>query len=506
MKNTKRKMNGGEGGLFNRDLTKIVNDKSRRTLARGLSGFLYKNDTKSEGEISEISKSSGYTVATKASKVTTGISIIDNTSTILENIILFVLYFFILFIVAIVFDQVSKKQTGFSEKYFTYSFASIFIIVSILIAIFGGRQVLKIQIDFPFLVAESTSLTRLAFLTFAILICVAVTYYFNISKYLLIGILILMAVVGLAIIFNQFYGIFERSIQNSKLKFVIEMIFFLPCLLNDILAWFLEQINMTPYITYVLLLIEFILIFSYFYLPTVLKKTLIGGASDGQLLQDTPYFINRAGAKTIATSANFKMPKSPDGSEILDSANPYYKDYALSFWVNLNTQSISSDMEINIISYGYPTSYKPKVVYSVSSSREGMTSIKDVYRIYFTKGSDNFYEISVPSQKWNHFLLNYINGEMVEIWVNGVMERVFKFENKVLPDYSASDKMVIGNEGTTGTNGAICSVIYFNHSIQSSQQIVNLYNIGIKTSPYPGIQQTSLPSETKFPSIPNPFV
>jgi hypothetical protein len=449
--------------------------------------FSKKKTKKINGGVGETNSTDTASATTDSATATA-----TNTNKIKNGIVLFFLYFLILCVVGIGFDKIAKHETGVSQKQFTYAFATIFIVISILIFIFGGFKNSLSGMSFPI---------RLIFLILAFFIFISVVYFFNITSYLFIGIAILIIIVGLAIIINLLYNIFEKSIQNTSLKFAIEFIFFIPCLFNDILKWGLEQVKMTSYLTYILLAIEVSLILAYFYLPSILNKTIVG---KGQLLQDKPFYINKGKTKTIATTADLKINTKSDEKELISEINsinyknPFFKDYAFSMWINMNPHSLSKNTEITIFSYGYPDNgttvkqcYKPKITYT-SSSNNNAPSVKDVYRIYFT-GNNNegkgIHEIHIPNQRWNHFVINYVNGSIVELWINGVMKRTFKFDSSnLLPNYDPTDQVVIGNNTITGTNGAICSVMYFNKSI-SSHQITNMYNLGINTQPYPGIQK-----------------
>jgi len=400
-----------------------------------------------------------------------------NTNTgVINNIVLFILYFLLLLIVGVALDKISKKTTGVSPQTFTYAFIGIFIGISILITINGGLSYPK-NINYSLLLRGGA-------LLFTIFVVIGMVYYFKINSYIFIGISILIAIVGLALIFNIFYNVLERSIRNTELKFIVELIFFIPCLFNDILKWGLEQIHMTSYLIYFLLLIEVILVVLYFYLPTILNSVFVG--KDGKVLQKAPFYINKGNSAVIATSADLSSAQSaPDGDKLLDNndiVKKYNTSYALSMWININPHHISSNKEIDILSYTDSKNefYKPKITYSSKTSTDS-PSLKDIYRIYFTGGKNtesNKIEIHVPNQRWNHFVFNYIDGKMVELWVNGVMERAMTFSDGIpVPQYDAADQIVIGSSNATGTNGAICNVIYFNKSI-TSYQIINMYNYG----------------------------
>lgn len=410
-----------------------------------------------------------------------------------NSFILFLIYFTTLLVVGIGFDRVRKNGTGVSQETFTNAFIGIAVTISVLIFTIGlqySNSVTNTVTGFTI---------KLMLLSFVILVFAGIVYYFKVSSYIFIAVSILIAIIGLAIIFDKFHDMFERTIQTSRFKFVIQFIFFIPCLFNDILRWGLRQINMTSYYTYVILAIEFSLILIYFYLPVILNKTIIGGESTAKVLRSEPFYINKGKENAIATSATLKQPTLKDDDTKKDDLlttldNPYNRDYAFSMWINMNAQNVPEGKEIVIFSYGYngrddEPHYKPRIVYKKSEDT-GVPSVQNVYRVYLTEGDNNYYEVYVPNQRWNHFLLNYVEGRMAELWINGVMERVLNFGEKgnttiSVPSYDATDLVTIGSKEASGTNGAICSVIYFYKSI-SPHKIVNLYNLGIATKPYPG--------------------
>jgi hypothetical protein len=415
-----------------------------------------------------------------------------------NSFILLILYFTALLVVGIGFDRIRKNATGVSQETLTNAFIGI--AVTLIVLVFAvGIQYINIATN-----AVSVFTIKLMLISFVILIFAGIVYYFKISSYILIAVYIMIAIVSLAIVFDKFHDVFERTIQTSRFKFVIQFIFYIPCLFNDVLRWGLRQINMTPYYIYVILAIELSLILIYFYLPVILNKTIIGGDSTAKVLQSEPFYINKGKEAAIANAAILKKqePKKDESKkddtkkdDILSNLeNTYNRDYAFSMWINMNAQNISEGKEIVIFSYGYndmddKPHYKPRIVYKKSEDTT-RPSVQNVYRVYFTEGDNNYYEIYVPNQRWNHFVLNYIDGRMAELWINGVMERVLNFGEKgnttvSVPSYDATDLVTIGSKQASGTNAAICSVIYFYKSI-SPIKIVNLYNLGIDTKPYPG--------------------
>jgi len=450
-------------------------------------GFTIINDNKNGTD--SLSTSSSQTSRSRVSNVVTQAfrqnrnNKINNTY---NNMILFLLYFMILLVVGLMYDRIANNTTGVSRQTFTYAFIGIVVPICIMIFVFAINNE-SINISNP--LNNISLFVRIALMSIFVLFFIGIIYFFNTNTILFNIVTILIVIVGLAIIFNQIHNFLERSIQNTTLKLIIELIFFLPCLLNDILKWFLNQIKMTPYFTYVLLFIELILILSYFYLPILLKKIVI--TNNGIVLQDAPFYINKGKRIVIATSSDLLKTDTNDKNNLIyiNNNNPFNKDYALSMWININPHVNSKDKEIEILSYGTTSiddtgnpksTYKPAIFYKSTSTINDKTapSNKDVYKIHLGSSND-FFEIHVPNQRWNHFLFNYIDGKMAELWINGILERVFEFGQGIPPPiYDASDQISIGNTTPTGTNGAICKVVYFNNSI-SPEQIRNIYNLTI---------------------------
>ena len=201
---------------------------------------------------------------------------------------------------------------------------------------------------------------------------------------------------------------------------------------------------------------------------------------------DNPYYINIGKEKVIATSKDLIISNINDLQNI-NHQNPFNKNYAFSMWINLNPQSVALNKEIDIFRYGnesFDGIYKPKVSYMYDYDTK-----KDVFKIYFTYDSENknnnFEIIHIPNQRWNNFVINYVDGIRGELWINGIMERIFTFNNSNLPTYSITDQVVVGNTLFNGINGAICSVKYFTESLEP-REIANIYNLGIITNTYPG--------------------
>jgi hypothetical protein len=93
--------------------------------------------------------------------------------------------------------------------------------------------------------------------------------------------------------------------------------------------------------------------------------------------------------------------------------------------------------------------------------------------------SKTFYEIEIPHQKWNQIVMNY-NRNVVDIFVNGNLERSFKMNESVMPEYSGLDSITVGDD--IGVDGAVCNVVYHHHPL-NAQDVANSYNLFMNYNP-----------------------
>ena len=93
--------------------------------------------------------------------------------------------------------------------------------------------------------------------------------------------------------------------------------------------------------------------------------------------------------------------------------------------------------------------------------------------------SKTFYEIEIPHQKWNQIVMNY-NRNIVDIFINGNLERSFKMNESIMPEYSVLDSITVGDD--VGVDGAVCNVVYYHHPL-NAQDVANSYNLFMNFNP-----------------------
>ena len=324
------------------------------------------------------------------------------------------------------------------------------------------------------------------------------TMYADIALYVIIFLIIL---ISLALV----YKIFIQKLRNQDgiIGFIINFIFFIPCLFGDFIDFLKYQFKITSNIVFILFILEILLIIAFIYIPILIDGSI---NKDKMSLLPGSTFINKA--VEIANSDNLApfINKNSDGN---DTKTPRL-NYGLSMWTYLNQQPnkhIGTRL-INIFSYGEMdvahqqlnpkdvqgtvhhddigtnNSVHPQVSYFEKGKND---SNRNIYRVTFTGSQesidheiaiDNSYDIELTSQKWNHLFFNY-HSNSVDLFINGVLERTFDMKGNI-PKYNILDKMTIGSND--GLDGAICNVTYYK-TVLTKFQITNLYNLLMNKNP-----------------------
>ena len=290
-----------------------------------------------------------------------------------------------------------------------------------------------------------------------------------IMNYVINILMVLIIIGGLAIFYFVFSNYLKK--QTGALGYIINFIFYIPCLFLDLVKYLKGQMGITPSSVFVLFIIEIFLLILYFIVPKI-SDYLIQGNSN--LLLNKPIFLNME--EVVADSSKFIIKNNKLRNPSLDNSVDYRNsNYCVSFWCYVNTGSASDsayNQESNIFNYA---DGKPKVVY-ISNGKDH----KDKYIVYFTNNDETEnveqtrYELTLPSQRWNYFAFNYYDNH-ADLFVNGKLERTFEFTSNNIPrNGSESDTIVVGSH--TGLNGAICNVNYYTDILPSSQ-ISNNYNL-----------------------------
>lgn len=246
-------------------------------------------------------------------------------------------------------------------------------------------------------------------------------------------------------------------------------------MLLDFVKYIINDFRLTARPFLVLFFVEILLIVLYIHLPKMLVQISM---KDGVSIMKDYAYLNTEYIIPMNEIVYMDTKETDIASEMKTQIR---SNYGLSMWTYLNNYSTSMsayNKESLIFDYG---NGKPKVTLF---NHEKQPNTMDVYRIYFsdklntTNHNNNFYEIKLPSQKWNHLFFNY-TPRHVDFYVNGKLERTyFLKENK--PTYKDSDVVTVGSEN--GLSGAVANIRYYKKNL-SSREVANVYNISMNGDP-----------------------
>jgi hypothetical protein len=312
----------------------------------------------------------------------------------------------------------------------------------------------------------------------------------------------------LLIVMYNYLSAYSFTLQNVVIRLIYITIFvfglaialsialfFLPQLSNivslpkktvDFLRFLRDEWVLTKPLFIVLLIVEILLVFAFFFVPWVLTQNPMPFSSlnfNGvKILQDQPYFLNKRQEKVLATSRDL---------EVVDpqfAANPYLKIYTISMRVYINPKESYTDEkhEMNLLFYGTKqldrhnewelVNPKPAMTYSYDTKTK-----KDVYKIYVGQGPPHL--INIPNQKWNQFVFIF-NGSSADVFVNGILEKTIQYPMSTMT-FTANDLILIGDDSEQ-LYGVISDVIYYDYAMTEAQVVsswnMQKHNIDVKVA------------------------
>jgi hypothetical protein len=307
--------------------------------------------------------------------------------------------------------------------------------------------------------------------------------HFNIGSYLESEVVrwimtLLVMFVALSIVYNIFANNLRKF--SGWTGFFINLVFYLPCLLSDLITYLRAEVTAAPPTLYILFVLELALLLAYFYLIPFVQRNIAGNA---MVLLNEPVMLSKKKFidHDFKRSAIFKVEK-PAFSENIYLAKPatsLRRKWALSLWVYLNAAANSK------LAYSQPTTIfcmtddqghlHPKMVYDNTDGQD---------RCIITVSDNTTTEITLPKQRWNNLTFNYVDNR-VDVFVNGEIERTVNFAAESMPVYTEHPMVYVGPDtnGGDGLYGSICNVVYYPEPL-TKLFIVNKYNyFAVKNPP-----------------------
>ena len=240
--------------------------------------------------------------------------------------------------------------------------------------------------------------------------------------------------------------------------FIVNLIFFIPCLLSDFVEYMYGDFATTPKVVYILFVFEIILILLYLYLPKLLKKI---AEREGNIIIDKPIRINYKNDATNYVdmqTGNVSVDLYKDKIITRNAINVRDK-FAISMWVYVvpmppNHAPYNGEADI------FNFNRHPRITYNGTDKK---------FSIYYSNTETDVFD--APLEKWNHIVINYTR-DTADFFLNGVLEQTHK---RVRADesFNVGDILTTGQEN--GLQGGIARIVYYERSLLNYEP-GNIYN------------------------------
>jgi len=382
-----------------------------------------------------------------------------NMIPILKYIITF--GFLIYFVITLM--RSSEDPLSLTSDYNNYLFPLVIGLIVLIPTVFLGKESLNNSYYVGMIIGTIVALFGTVFYFYSNINDSA----FSLANYIISGVVSLGILIGLAIVFYFYSSYLKR--QEGWGGFFVHFLFYVPCLILDFYNYIRRELELTTNVVYYLFITEVVLIFLYNYIPTIVSKLSL---KQGTPLLEGTAFLDIE--KPLISSYDLKLTAEKDD---INSPVVYRKNYSLSMWIMVNTHSenkVSYANETPIFNYGNGI---PKITYVKKEPHNN----KEILKVYFTNSEDNnsSYTVEIDTQKWNQFVFNY-TANSVDLFLNGALEKTFRFDHNNPPIHTANDMVVIGSND--GLDGAISNIRYYVGNLSRSQ-VTSSYNLLMKKNP-----------------------
>jgi hypothetical protein len=269
---------------------------------------------------------------------------------------------------------------------------------------------------------------------------------------------VLIIIVALAIVYKVLFNYFYKI--DGMNGFIVNMIFYIPCMVLNGLEYLSNDFKQTPFTVYVLLMIEILLLLAYFYLPKITQLvTNSVNVKDGKQIITEPMLIKRRENISSYISMTDHDPKT---------SNIVNNKFAISMWVYVvpvPPTVYPYNGDATIFEFG---NYHPRLIYNGSTNK---------FKSFMNQSDST--EFTMPLQAWNHVVYNYTKSS-IDLFVNGELMATKTGRSNLNEGLSVDDILSIGQEN--GLSGGICNVVYFKTPL-FKYEIENMYNLNKMKDP-----------------------
>ena len=336
---------------------------------------------------------------------------------------------------------------------------------------------------------------------FGILYLVTKYDIFSNIYYLIIKIIIISGFIGIG------YYFFNNEHVDKVLKVGIikEIILYLPCLFISFSKWIKKEFELTSSPVFIMLIIEFVIIFLYLVTPLVTNYIM---NYNNTLLLKEPEYLNKP--KLLGKYGDLYEEAEKD---IFDDKHKYKFSLSFWYWINPQPPNVNSNYTkyTDILSYGgkpalkyngmenklrvtclvieeveevediepetkklifqTPDDFKTRL-FGMSKDEETVKLTKEVVKetkktIFKPIEKVIFETNDIKHQKWNQMVITFDSGT-IDVFMNGVLVGT---RDDVIP-YKTYDSIISGVD--KGIHGGICNVSY-HKDILSKNEILSSY-------------------------------
>jgi hypothetical protein len=388
----------------------------------------------------------------------------------------------------------SKDAKAFTRN-FTYN---IIVIIFPIVLILGLLLYATYEKQIPLMFYGIVGVLFIIFIVFYFIKSTLSKYIFN--KYLLFIVMGAITLVALAIITTMFSSNLKQ--MTGWKGFIINLIFYIPCLIRDGIKHIVKEYNSTPITLLILFVFEIFLIIMYFFLIPLLYEKSYPAKT---IILEDPVMLN------METQLTNKFPV-----KLKTNSN-----FAMSFWVFLNpgpSTKFGYSEETSIFNYYYTDTVSKKniphfqLAYD-NHKHDGMYATTNEFVMYVGDKSnkDNKLTISLPLQKWHNFVINFVSIDIpvnenttndvpkdtkstpsvkrqysTDIFINGTLERSHTFLSDEQPQFNYNDALTISSDindmnsnktiNDNGLYGSVCNIVHYKTPL-SKMAIIHNYNL-----------------------------
>jgi len=236
--------------------------------------------------------------------------------------------------------------------------------------------------------------------------------------------------------------------QTGVVGFILNLLLFIPCALRQSIQYLIDEFKIATNATWVLLLLEIMVVVIYFILPRVGPWILKQYYNNQSILIQEP--------RLLGHTNNFP-------SHQVIKQNKYFQhhpimNYSLSCWIFQN-ESMQNGMQHSVINYGF----QPHL------------QVKNNNLIVYSKDTE-LSRVDFPLQKWNHVVCVYTNN-VCNLFINGERQSTTPVYTHTQINnnnwFPKNASVTIGDETKDG-NGSIQLVQMFSHPLSLSE-IKNIF-------------------------------